>query len=207
MRGSIACLLGCAIVAGACNNRSVEVPRQPVPEHYISDPNSVGFDIEPVQSDDGSSQWLATYKAGGKVAKFKIEIGPGRELDDKDSKGLGIKSGKGKFVSVPGSNASVLLADLRKALEAKTLPSKVKRVPELPFTFVSFGEHLSQAVEGGGFSGDPLGNWTPIKIFIGESNSEVQLFLGLNPVIEKGQLSMKDPDYGDLALAQLARVL
>ena len=33
------------------------------------------------------------------------------------------------------------------------------------------------------------------------------MFLNLNPKIRKGQVSMKDPDYGDLVLGQLAKVL
>lgn len=44
-------------------------------EPYISDPNSVGFDISPLPSDDGSRRWLATYSDQNKTAKFIIEIG------------------------------------------------------------------------------------------------------------------------------------
>jgi hypothetical protein len=71
---------------------------------------------------------------------------------------------------------------------------------------VSFGKNQSQA-PGGGFQPKPPGHWTPMKIFIGEGQQESQLFLNLNPVIKKGQFSIKDADYGDIVLAQLARVL
>jgi hypothetical protein len=117
-----------------------------------------------------------------------------------------MRVGEGRFVAEPGSDASVLLFDLKKALEAKALPSKVQRVESLPFTFVDIGDNLSQAA-GGGFSVAPPGNWTAIKIFIGEGEQEAQVFLNINPVIRRGQFSIKDPDYGDLVVAQLAKVL
>jgi hypothetical protein len=98
------------------------------------------------------------------------------------------------------------LFDLKKALEAKTLPSKPRRLETLPFTFVNTGENLSQAANAG-FNAEPPGNRTAIKIFIGEGEEEADLFLNINEVSRKGQFSMKDPDHGDLALARLAEVL
>lgn len=120
--------------------------------------------------------------------------------------GINIESGKGRLIAEPGSDASLLLIDLKKALEAKTLPSRVQRVAAVPFTYVSFGNNQSQAL-GGGFNAKPAGHWTPMKIFIGEGKQEGQVFVNLNPVIKKGQFSIKDPDYGDIILAQLAGVL
>jgi len=46
-----------------------------------------------------------------------------------------------------------------------------------------------------------------MKIFIGEGDQEGEVFLNFNLAIRKGQLSMKDPDYGDLVLRELAKVL
>jgi hypothetical protein len=46
-----------------------------------------------------------------------------------------------------------------------------------------------------------------MKILIGKGEQEGDMFLNLNPVIKKGQFSIKDPEYGDILLAQLARVL
>jgi hypothetical protein len=114
--------------------------------------------------------------------------------------------GKADSWPEPGSDAGILLFDLKKALEAKALPSKVQRVESLPFTFVNVGDNLSRAA-GGGFNAAPPGNWTAIKIFIGEGEQEEQVFLNINPVIRKGQFSIKDTDYGDLLLAHLAKVL
>jgi hypothetical protein len=69
------------------------------------------------------------------------------------------------------------------------------------------GDDLSQAPAGGGFNQDPPGNRASAKIFIGEGGQEGEVFFNLNPAIGRGQLSIKDPDYGDLVLAQLEEVL
>ena len=106
----------------------------------------------------------------------------------------------------PGSDASVLLADLKKALEAKALPTKVRRSSTLPFTYAVLGENYSQG-SGGGFTANPPGNWMAMKIFLGDGDEEAEVFLNLNPTIKKGQFSIKDPDYGDGLLKYLARVL
>lgn len=198
--------LGASLVTmSGCNSPSVR-PQEQISEHYVVDPNSVGFDIDPLQDRNSSYQWLATYTSQGKTAKFRIELGSPKALDDKESRDFDIKSGKGRLVAEPGSDASVLLADLKKALEAKTLPTKVQRAGDLPFMYVSFGKNQSQA-SSGGFNAKPPGNWIPMKIFIGDGDQEGQVFLNLNPVIKKGQFSIKDPDYGDIVVAHLARVL
>jgi hypothetical protein len=198
--------LAASLVAlGACQFPST-TPQEEAQEHYLSDPRSVGFDIELQRTDEGSQQWLATYTAKGKTAKFRIELGHAKSIKDNEQVDFDIQSGKGRFIAVPGSDASVLLADLKNALEAKTFPKHSKRVATLPFTFVTFGNNESQS-SGAGFSPKPAGHWTPMKIFIGEGEQEGQVFVNLNPVSKKGQFSMKDQDYGDIVLSQLAGVL
>jgi hypothetical protein len=177
-----------------------------VQERYVPAPSSVGFDIEPLQTNSSSQQWLATYTSQGKMAKFRIELGQPKASKAKEPLDFDIESGKGSFIAEPGSDASLLLADLKKALEAKTLPTHVERVAALSFTYVSFGKNQSQA-PGGGFNAKPAGHWTPMKIFMGQGEQEGEVFVNLNPVIKKGQFSIKDSDYGDIVLAQLARVL
>jgi len=180
--------------------------QEPVAEHYIPVPRAVAFDIEQLPSDASAQHWLATYASKGKTAKFRIELGSSKPIEDKKSKDFGIQQGQGRFLAEPGSDASVLLADLKNALEAKKFPASVQRARDLHFVFVSFGKNQSQAADGG-FNDQPPGHWTPIKLFIGEGEQEGQVFLNLNPVIKKGQFSIKDPEYGDIVLAYLARVL
>ena len=175
-------------------------------EPYISDPNTVGFDISPLPSNDRSRRWLATYSDQNKTAKFTIEIGPSAPMDSKADGGLKMSSGSGAILAVADSHASTMLVALAKALEAKHVPAHIQRASRLPFTYVILGESNSQA-GGGGFSAKPTGNWTAMKIFIGDGKDEAEVFLNFNPVSRKAQFSEKDIDYGDTVLAKLATVL
>jgi hypothetical protein len=175
-------------------------------EPYISDPNTVGFDISPLPSNDRSRRWLATYSDQNKTAKFTIEIGPSAPMDSEANGGLKMSSGSGAILAVADSNASTMLVALAKALEAKHVPAHIQRASRLPFTYVILGESNSQA-GGGGFSAKPTGNWTAMKIFIGDEKDEAEVFLNFNPVSRKAQFSEKDIDYGDTVLAKLATVL
>ena len=53
----------------------------------------------------------------------------------------------------------------------------------------------------------PPGNWTAIKVFIGEGEQEAEVFLNINVVIKKRQFSIEDAEHVDLVLTQLAKVL
>jgi hypothetical protein len=192
------CVTGCRGHSSAQEVGSVEP--------YISDPNSVGFDISPLPSNDRSRRWLATYSDQNKTAKFTIEIGPSAPTDSEADRGLKMSSGSGAILAVADSHASTMLVALAKALEAKHVPTHIQRASRLPFTYVILGESNSQA-GGGGFSAKPTGNWTAMKIFIGDGKDEAEVFLNLNPVSRKGQFSEKDIDYGDTVLAKLATVL
>jgi len=161
---------------------------------------SVGFDIA-VDNRSERQQWVATYASGRKTAKFRIELGPNKPGGDKD---FPISFGNGRFLAEPGSDASVLLIDLKRALEAKTIPQKVGRVAELPFEFAILGEKQSRSSDGG-FSQKPSGDWTAMKIFLAKGEGEV--FVNFNLVAGKGEFSIKDADYGDIVLSELAKVL
>jgi hypothetical protein len=138
---------------------------------------------------------MVSYSSEGKIAKFKIEFGSSHAIDSPGSSDFAMKSGKGRLIAVAGSDASILLQNLKKEMEAKTLPAKVQRAASVPFTFVIFGEHDSQ-VPGGGFRGNPPGHWTAAKLFLGEGENESEVFFNFNSVIRKAEFSMEDPGYG-----------
>lgn len=204
LRLVLLCCLGALLfdLTGCRRHSSAQTAERVEP--YISDPNSVGFDISPLPSNDGSRRWLATYSDQNKTAKFKIEIGSSAPMDPEA--GIKMSSGSGAIVAVADSDASTMLVALAKALEAKHVPMQGQRASRLPFTYVILGEDNSQA-SGGGFSAKPPGNWTAMKIFIGDGEDEGEVFLNFNPVSRKGQFSEKDVDYGDTVLAKLATVL
>jgi hypothetical protein len=51
------------------------------------------------------------------------------------------------------------------------------------------------------------GKFLTMKLIFGDGDRESEIFLHINASIKKGQFSMKDPRFGDLALAELAKVL
>src|SRR5262249_8196085 len=134
---AVALLPGCNRVA----DRSLAV------DHHLADEASVGFDVEPLPSGDGSRQWIGTYNSLGKIARFRMDFGAAESTPGNS----GVKSGEGTLLPEPGSDSSVLLVDLQKALRARTAPKVPLTKTSIPFTYVSIGENLSQA-RGGGFN-------------------------------------------------------
>jgi len=112
--------------------------------------------------------------------------------------------GKGRILAQPGSDATPFLEALKKALEAKKIPKNTPRVASIPFTYAVLGENMSRDANG---FGDKPGHWMPMKIFFNEDENESEVFLNLNPLINKGEFAIKDEDYGDLVLSELAKVL
>jgi hypothetical protein len=198
---ALLCLLVLALAVLACDrsrsNGSALV------EAYAPTEGSVSFAIKPATGNHARS-WIAVHTSQGKTAKFRIELGPATASEAKDSKDFRMSFGAGKLESEAGSEPTVFLAELKKALEAKVLPKEVQKVPSVPFDFVVLGENQSRAPDGG-FSDRPQGNWTAMKIFLAGGEGEV--FLNLNPVIGKAEFSIKDSDYGDTVLRELAKVL
>lgn len=192
-----------AIAQIGCKEYLIETESQPV---LNADPRAVGFNFKPMPAEEGKTLWLASYASQGKVAQFLIELEPGKQKDVKELKDFRITAGQGRFIAESGSDASILLLQLKSALEAKTLPSKIHRVANLPFTYVNFGGNMSKA-SGGGLNVNPPGDWTAFKVFLGSGEQESQFFINVNPVIGKAEFSIKDEEYGDKALAELAKVL
>ncbi len=160
------------------------------------------FEIQNLPSSDedpSGARWFATYAAEGKVAKFQIEFDK-----PKHSVSADITFGKGRFVRIPGSDSSILIRDLQKALEATALPTKVTRVASLPFEFAIIGERLSRDREGG-LNVKPEGEWMAVKLFF--SGDEGEVFMNLAPNLGKGELTIKDSDYGNFIVGELAKVL
>jgi hypothetical protein len=167
-------------------------------------PGSVVFKLQPLSSTTpGSQQWLASYSSQGKIARFRIELDNPYK---KDNDAVQISIGKGQLASELGSDASAMIVDLQKALEAKNLPKNVPRESSVPFTYVNFGERQTRFSDDS-FGPNPPGNWIPIKIFPETGDEESEVFLALDPSDGFGEFTIKDPDYGDAVLKKLAAVL
>ena len=175
-------------------------------ELRVPDESSVTIDLGPLQSDPQSQRWMGVYVSGGKVARFRIELGPAKAAPAQTTSEFTFKFGEGRLLPERGSDSGVLLADLQKTLQAKTLPSPPPQKKPVPFMYANLGDNLSQA-GGGGLTQDPPGHWTALKLFFGEGDQESQVFLNINPSTRKAQFAIKDPDYGDLVMAEFAKVL
>jgi hypothetical protein len=197
-------------VSNGCGKTSV--PEKEKPSNIKVEPHiqqgddlpSVLFDLKPSSGVDaeGFQLYDCTYQAQGKTAKFRLQFKQDRSL----SGGFPVALWSGKFLAVPGSDNSVLLQDLRKALDAKSIPKTSRRVPELAFDALVLGEHQSRDSLGG-YSTKPAGDWVAIKISLPKSGDDGEVFLNLNPVLGKGEFSLKDSDYGDYLLKEFAKVL
>ncbi len=182
------------LIALASCDRSVQlIQKSPEPETYVADPDSLGFDLTQILPD---REFVATYTAHDKTARFRIQLDP----PSPTAKNFAV--GKGRFLPEPGSDSGAILTDLAKVLEAKKIPERVTRAPSVSFEYVILGENMSKGKNG---FGDPPGHWSMVKLFFG--NDDAELFLNLNPVIRKGEFSIKDPDYGDYLIAELAKIL
>jgi|GEM_PF-2089498 hypothetical protein len=142
-----------------------------------------------------------TYRARGKTAKFRIQFGHGPLQGE-----IPMAFGEGKFISVAGSDNGAMIEDLKLALGAKRIPEKVKRVKEVSFAMAVLGERQTRN-SGGGSSSKPVGNWITTKIFLPKDGDDGEVYLNLNPVLGKGEFSIKDSDYGDYVLKLLSGVL
>jgi hypothetical protein len=184
-----------------CNNPAQDHKPSPVIEAYVSDSGAVGFDISPLPLNNGTTSWICTYSGRGKTANFVIEFGSSTPAKSD----IPMAFGKGRFVAVQGSDASSLLQALKTSLEAKKLPRNPARLKSVPFTYVNLGENMSR--DANGFGNKP-GHWTAMKLFFNDAgDNESEVFFNLNPVIRKAEFSIKDEDYGDQVMAELAKVL
>lgn len=191
---SLATMVVLATLAG-CSRREGKLKDVKAEPASVLD-EAVSLNLRPVENKT-SPLWIATYQSGGKTAKFGVELGPGHKVDEFAS------AGNGRFLREPGSDPTVLLADLKKALDAKTIPTEIAKADSIPFEYVVLGRNQSRWSDGG-FSSNPPGDWTSMKIFLAKGEGEV--FFNISPGTKKAEFSIKDSDYGDIVLAELAKV-
>lgn len=167
---------------------------------YTPSDSSVGLDILPLTGSEGARRWLATYTdTAGDTTKFDVELGEAKA----DQSSVLLSSGKGQFLPEAGSDPLPLLTSLKSALQAKRIPQRVEKADALPFTFALLGTNLTRS-DDGSFASTPKGNWTNTKIFL--ANDQAEVYFNYNPVLHKAEFSIKDPDYGDKVLAELAKI-
>jgi hypothetical protein len=202
MRLAKPCLLVLLTLAG-CHSSAPSQSGPSLVEPYSPIDGAVGFETTLSKAaPDGTVEWSAEYSDKSGVTRFKFKLAPSSPSTTDKS----LSFGKGAFVAIDGSEPQPLLNALKVALQAKTIPQRVKREDELPFTYAVLGTNLARYKDGG-FGGH--GTWTAIKLFLpaNQDGDEAEVFLNLNSATNKGEFSIKDPDYGNDVLAAMAKVL
>ena len=193
----------CSLIGADGCKKSSPAPDKPLMQQ--EEPPTVLFDIKSVDALNGSGDsqlYECTYSMGGKTARFRLQFHQKGPMSGE----IPMASAEGKFLAVPGSDNSVLMEDLKKALEAKEISKAHSRIAELSFDAVILGQRQSRNAAGG-YSDEPPGDWTLVKVFLPKGGDDGEIFLNLNPVLGKAEFSIKDSDYGDYLLVQFAKVL
>jgi hypothetical protein len=179
-----------------------EAPIGPSP--LSPEPSSVLFDLRTASSTSGGAVlYDCTYSARGRTARFQLRLVQKGPWSNED---FPVASARVEFLAVGGSENGALMEDLMKALDAKQVPASSPRVSDLAFGAVLLGVTQSKDPSGG-FSDKPKGDWETIKVFLPRGGDDAEFFLNINPVAGKAEFSIKDSDYGDYVVAQLAKVL
>jgi len=196
-------------VSSACQRGPIPPTdnKTPVVSSSTDDSSSVVFKIEEVsrQIVEGSDEvtWLATHDSKAGAARFKI-----RMILKKPSGDQPMVFSKGAFLREKDSKPSEFLRQIAKALEANGSGTGKPKVDVLDFTVALLGQRLSRGSGpdqfAGGFTSEPPGDWIATKVFVADGEGE--FFLNLNPKEGVGEISIKDSDYGDIVLKELARV-
>ncbi len=144
--------------------------------------------------------WLATHESSGGIARFQISL-----VLKKSSGVPPFSFSKGTFIRVNDSQAEEFLRQVAAVLEAKPVKAG-KKVDRLDFTVAILGQGLSRSADqiAGGFTSEPRGDWITTKVFVADGEGE--FFLNLNPKQGVAEISIKDPDYGDIVLSELSRI-
>jgi hypothetical protein len=183
---AISVLIACRQHSSSPEARARVESSVPLAQTYVATAGAVKFDILPMGGTEDAHQWLASYTDEGRTTRFRIELGQ-----------------QGKFLAETGSDPLPLLDSLQKALGAKRMPQNVKQADVLPFDYEVLGEDQTRSADGS-FTDKPKGTWTALKVLLAHGKGEVSL--NLNLADHQGEFAVKDAKYGDIVLAELARV-
>lgn len=149
-------------------------------------------------ANSGRSEWLATYDSPHGQARFLISFQGSFSQS-------AVSIANGTIQRVSGSQPQAFLEQLARALGAKGKVPSAKRANRLVFDTVILGAQQTRIAPEGGFVSKPPGNWIVTKLFLANGAGEVYLNLNLKDGV--GEFSMKDEEYADVVLRELASVL
>jgi hypothetical protein len=148
--------------------------------------------------------WLATASRGEMSTQFRIELllkSPKGDAPFSFTKGALMREAK--------SEGKPFLAEIARILEAKKVPEKTTPLDRLEFEVAILGTSLSRQPGSdqlaGSFTSNPPGPWITAKVFV--AGGEGEFYLNLNPAEGLGEISIKDEEYGDIVVQELAKIL
>ncbi|HSS98036.1 MAG TPA: hypothetical protein VLK33_13440 [Terriglobales bacterium] len=193
----------CLVISGDACKETPHSSGQVEPRLLVGPPAAV-FDLKSAHGSDASGVQIyeCVYQERDKTTRFRLQL---KQLEPA-SGDIPMASAEGILQAVNGSDNSLFLDRLKIALDAKTIPTKSPRVTELPFDAMIIGIKQSRNSDGS-YSSKPAGDWSAIKLFFPKGGDDGEVFLNLNPVLGKGEFSIKDSDYGDYLLQEFAKVL
>lgn len=191
-----------ALISGLLTG-CADSPHQTLPSNQ---PGSFTIvEVESMATKDGPLKtWRATSRTGVPPFTFLLELhlkvptGPSS-----------MAFGEGAILREPENDGTQFLKDVGHAIDAESdIPTQTSKLDRLEFSTAILGTSLSResgdSVIAGSFTSSKPGNWIALKLFLADGEGEV--FLNIDPVGGNGEFAVKDPDYGDVVVRELARV-
>jgi len=190
--------IAAAFLASGCTARAGAPPAAAIP--------AVTFRIQEfpltIVRDQRVRTWQATHEAGGKTARFRIE------LVFPVSNAVPTMT-TGTLYREPQSEPSAMVADLAKVLQARRPPAPGNQLDRLPLNVSLLGQNLVRntgaSTPESAFTPGDGGTWIAAKVFVAEDEGE--FYLNLDPAAGIGEIVPKGPRYGDIVTRELAKIL
>lgn len=161
----------------------------------VQEVNPVPFKItaaEPMAGGDPKAKsWLVTC---GKD-KFLMDL-----VIPSASPSEAIPFTTGRFCRYQETDARQCLDSIARVLKATQVEAPRERSQCLPFQAAILGQNLNDHL-----ISPPRGTWIAAKVFVAEGEGE--LYLNLSPETGEGEISIRDPEYGNVVVRELAKVL
>jgi len=160
--------------------------------------------VETIAAADGGTRYVAKVDRGGANCAFDVVVSRA-----KDIAGSFFSMTMATLVRRPGADCTAFLRAMAFELGYKgELPSPTP-AKEIKAAMAVLGTNQSRSPEkpevAGSFSSTPTGHWTAGKLFLADCAGEV--FLNLNVHDGIGEFSVKDEDYANIVVGELAKIL
>ena len=193
------------LLIASCSRTSSDGPGESVRSASSSSPDQLGpgaFRLESLDTTrEGTSRYMASIGAAPATCRFALEIERSNPVADS-----GFSFARAVLRRQPGSDCTTLLSEAARRLGFSGELPRPEPVNELVGSLAIIGTNLSRSEDpGGGFSSEPTGNWTAMKLFL--ANDQAEVYLNISERDGVGEFSTKDETYATAVVTELAKVL